>query len=113
MPGAAGLCHLAQCAVVFRCRRYSAIGAQIARSLTRAANVLRAPRLRRVDCFAGGSGVRGRQQVAVWHQQKDKLGLFRHWPSSGTYLVLSQLPLLTQVTAMLAPLPAVEHLNRK
>src|SRR5512140_2471084 len=43
------------------------------------------------------------EQVAVWHQQKDKLGLFRHWPSSGTYLVLSQLPLLPQVVAMLRP----------
>ena len=43
------------------------------------------------------------EQVAVWHQQRDKLGLFRHWPSSGTYLVLSQLPMLPQVTAMLRP----------
>ena len=43
------------------------------------------------------------EQVAVWHQQRDKLGLFRHWPSSGTYLVLSQLPLLPQVVAMLRP----------
>ena len=43
------------------------------------------------------------EQVAVWYQQRDKLGLFRHWPSSGTYLVLSQLPLLPQVTAMIRP----------
>ncbi len=43
------------------------------------------------------------EQVAVWYQQRDKLGLFRHWPSSGTYLVLSQLPLLPQVSAMLRP----------
>ena len=43
------------------------------------------------------------EQVAVWHQQRDKLGLFRHWPSAGTYLVLSQLPLLPQVVAMIRP----------
>jgi hypothetical protein len=43
------------------------------------------------------------EQVAVWHQQKDKLGLVRHWPSGGTYLVFSQLPLLPQVVAMLRP----------
>ena len=43
------------------------------------------------------------EQVAVWYQQRDKLGLIRHWPSSGTYLVLSQLPLLPQVAAMIRP----------
>ena len=43
------------------------------------------------------------EQVSVWHQQRDKLGLFRHWPSSGTYLVFSQLPLLPQVVAMIRP----------
>jgi len=43
------------------------------------------------------------EQVAVWYQNRDKLGLIRHWPSSGTYLVLSQLPLLPQVTAMIRP----------
>lgn len=41
------------------------------------------------------------EQVAVWYQQRDKLGLFRHWPSNGIYLVLSQQPLLPQVTAMI------------
>ncbi len=43
------------------------------------------------------------EQVSVWFQQRDKLGLIRHWPSGGTYLVLSQLPLLPQVTAMIRP----------
>ncbi len=43
------------------------------------------------------------EQVAAWYQQRDKLGLFRHWPSGGTYLVLSQLPLLPQVTATIRP----------
>lgn len=43
------------------------------------------------------------EQVAVWYQQRDKLGLIRHWPSGGVYLVLSQLPLLPQVTAMIRP----------
>jgi hypothetical protein len=43
------------------------------------------------------------EQVAVWFQQRDKLGLIRHWPSGGVYLVLTQLPLLPQVTASLRP----------
>jgi hypothetical protein len=43
------------------------------------------------------------EQVAAWFQQRDKLGLFRHWPSAGTYIVLSQLPLLPQVSAMIRP----------
>jgi hypothetical protein len=43
------------------------------------------------------------EQVAAWYQQRDKLGLFRHWPSGGTYLVLSQLPLLPQVSAAIRP----------
>ncbi len=43
------------------------------------------------------------EQVAGWFQQREKLGLFRHWPSGGTYLVLSQLPLLPQVTAVIRP----------
>jgi hypothetical protein len=43
------------------------------------------------------------EQVAAWYQQRDKLGLIRYWPSGGTYLVLSQLPLLPQVTAALRP----------
>jgi hypothetical protein len=41
------------------------------------------------------------EQVAVWYQLRDKLGLIRHWPSGGTYMVLSQLPLLSQVDAVL------------
>ncbi len=43
------------------------------------------------------------EQVAAWFQQRDKLGLIRHWPSGGTYLVFSQLPLLPQVSAVLRP----------
>jgi len=41
------------------------------------------------------------EQVAAWFQQRDKLGLIRHWPSGGTYLVFIQLPLLPQVSEML------------
>jgi len=43
------------------------------------------------------------EQVAVWFQQRDKLGLIRHWPSGGVYLVFTQLPLLPQVTASIRP----------
>ena len=43
------------------------------------------------------------EQVAAWYQQKDKLGLIRHWPSGGTYIVFIQLPLLPQVSAMIRP----------
>ena len=43
------------------------------------------------------------EQVAVWYQQRDKLGLIRHWPSGGVYMVFTQLPLLPQVTASLRP----------
>jgi hypothetical protein len=43
------------------------------------------------------------EQVAAWFQQRDKLGLVRHWPKSGVYLVFQQLPLLPQVTAILRP----------
>jgi len=43
------------------------------------------------------------EQIAAWFQQREKLGLIRHWPSGGTYLVFSQLPLLPQVTASLRP----------
>ena len=43
------------------------------------------------------------EQVAAWFQQRDKLGLIRHWPSGGTYLVFSQLPLLPQVSAIIRP----------
>jgi hypothetical protein len=43
------------------------------------------------------------EQVAAWFQHKDKLGLIRHWPSGGTYMVFSQLPLLPEVSAMIRP----------
>lgn len=43
------------------------------------------------------------EQVAVWFQQRDKLGLLRHWPSGGTFLAFSQLPLLPQVSASIRP----------
>jgi hypothetical protein len=43
------------------------------------------------------------EQVAAWFQQRDKLGLIRSWPSGGTYMVFSQLPLLPQVAAILRP----------
>jgi hypothetical protein len=41
------------------------------------------------------------EQVAGWYQQRDKVGLIREWPSGGTYLSLSQLPLLPDVAAIL------------
>jgi len=41
------------------------------------------------------------EQVSAWFQQRDKLGLVRHWPSGGTFLVFLQLPLLPQVSAVL------------
>ena len=41
------------------------------------------------------------EQVAAWYLNRDKVGLIRHWPSSGTYLVLSQAPLLGSVAAAL------------
>ena len=43
------------------------------------------------------------EQVAAWYQRRDKLGLIRHWPSGGTYLVFSQLPLLPEVSAVIRP----------
>jgi hypothetical protein len=43
------------------------------------------------------------EQVAAWFQHRDKLGLIRHWPSGGVFMVFSQLPLLPQVTASLRP----------
>ena len=43
------------------------------------------------------------EQIAVWYQQRDKLGLIRYWPKDGIYLVFTQLPLLPQVTATLRP----------
>lgn len=41
------------------------------------------------------------EQVAAWFQNRDKLGLVRHWPSGGTYDVLSQQPLLPSVAGIL------------
>jgi hypothetical protein len=41
------------------------------------------------------------EQVAVWFQQRDKLGLLRYWPSGGIFLAFSQLALLPQVSASL------------
>jgi hypothetical protein len=41
------------------------------------------------------------EEVAGWYQQRDKVGLLREWPSGGTYLSLSQLPLLPEVSAIL------------
>jgi hypothetical protein len=41
------------------------------------------------------------EQVAVWFQQRDKLGLIRHWPSGGIYMVFVQTPLLPMVEAVL------------
>jgi hypothetical protein len=41
------------------------------------------------------------EEVAGWYQQRDKVGLIREWPSGGTYLSLSQLPLLPEVTAII------------
>ncbi len=41
------------------------------------------------------------EQVAVWFQQRDKLGLLKHWPSGGTFLAFAQEPLLPQVQAVI------------
>jgi len=41
------------------------------------------------------------EQVAGWFQQRDKLGLLRHWPSGGTFLAFPQEPLLPQVAAII------------
>ncbi len=41
------------------------------------------------------------EQIAGWFQQRDKVGLLRQWPSGGTYLALSQLPLLAEVSAVI------------
>jgi hypothetical protein len=43
------------------------------------------------------------EQVAVWFQQRDKLGLTHYWPKDGVYLAFIQAPLLPQVSAMLRP----------
>ncbi len=41
------------------------------------------------------------EQVAAWFYNKEKIGLVRHWPNTGTYVVLSQQPLLVSVLATL------------
>ncbi len=41
------------------------------------------------------------EQVAAWFYNKEKLGLIRHWPNTGTYVVISQQPLLPFVSATL------------
>jgi hypothetical protein len=41
------------------------------------------------------------EQVAAFFQNRDKVGLIRHWPNSGTYTILSQQPLLPKVTMIL------------
>ncbi len=43
------------------------------------------------------------EQVAAWFYNKEKLGLIRHWPDLGTYVVLSQQPLLASVASSLRP----------
>jgi hypothetical protein len=43
------------------------------------------------------------EQVAAWFYNREKLGLIRYWPDVGTYVVLSQLPLLPEVAAMIRP----------
>jgi len=41
------------------------------------------------------------EQVAYWFQNRDKLGLLRHWPHQGTYLQFDKIDLLPSVTAVL------------
>ena len=41
------------------------------------------------------------EQVAEWFMNRDKVGLLRHWPSGGIFMVFSQLPLLPVVQATL------------
>ena len=41
------------------------------------------------------------EQAATWFQRRDLLGLIRYWPNTGTYLVISQAPLLLSVQALL------------
>lgn len=43
------------------------------------------------------------EQVAFWFRNRDKLGLIRHWPKDGVYMVFEQLPMMTQVLAALRP----------
>jgi hypothetical protein len=41
------------------------------------------------------------EQVAAWFYNKEKIGLIRHWPDVGSYVVLSQEPLLPNVSSSL------------
>jgi hypothetical protein len=41
------------------------------------------------------------EQAAAWFLRRDLLGLVRHWPNTGTYLVISQAPLLLSVQSLL------------
>jgi len=41
------------------------------------------------------------EQVAAWFQNRDKLGLIRHWPKGGAYEEFLQAELLVSVTAIL------------
>ena len=41
------------------------------------------------------------EQVSAWFQNREKLGLIRHWPNSGLHLVISQAPLLGSVQMVL------------
>jgi hypothetical protein len=40
-------------------------------------------------------------EAAAWFLRRDLLGLIRHWPNTGTYLVISQAPLLLSVQSLL------------
>jgi hypothetical protein len=41
------------------------------------------------------------EQAAAWFLRRDLLGLVRHWPNTGTYLVISRAPLLPSVQMLL------------
>ena len=40
-------------------------------------------------------------QVAAWFSNRERVGFIRHWPNTGTYSVISQLPLLPFVLSTL------------
>ncbi len=41
------------------------------------------------------------EQAASWFSNKERVGLVRHWPNAGTYVVLNQAPLLALVSSTL------------
>ena len=41
------------------------------------------------------------EQVAYWFQNRDRLGLLRHWPHQGTYLQFDKIDLLPAVVSVL------------